>query len=88
MSDGWGPLCKFLDVPVPDVPFPNVNDSKQFVSTLQRNNAVVIFLAILLFSSSFTVAYHWNPFAGFLYFMFIAAFLRTLDSFAKRRVEK
>jgi len=23
---GWDPLCKFLDVPVPDQPFPNSND--------------------------------------------------------------
>jgi hypothetical protein len=28
LSDGWEPLCKFLDKPVPDVPFPHVNDSK------------------------------------------------------------
>jgi len=25
---GWGPLCRFLNFPVPDVPFPNVNDSQ------------------------------------------------------------
>jgi len=23
VKEGWGPLCKFLDVPVPDVPFPH-----------------------------------------------------------------
>jgi hypothetical protein len=28
VKEGWGPLCDFLDVPVPDVPFPRVNDSK------------------------------------------------------------
>lgn len=26
LKDGWEPLCKFLDVPVPDVPFPHVNE--------------------------------------------------------------
>ncbi len=26
VTEGWGPLCKFLGVPVPDTPFPNVND--------------------------------------------------------------
>lgn len=26
VRDGWEPLCEFLDVPVPDEPFPNVND--------------------------------------------------------------
>jgi len=26
VKPGWGPLCKFLDLPVPDVPFPRVNE--------------------------------------------------------------
>lgn len=26
--EGWGPLCKFLDVPVPTNPYPRVNDTK------------------------------------------------------------
>lgn len=26
VTEGWGPLCKFLDLPVPDEPFPNLND--------------------------------------------------------------
>lgn len=30
LADGWGPLCKFLGVPVPDVPFPHINDTAQF----------------------------------------------------------
>jgi hypothetical protein len=29
-GDGWEPLCEFLEVPVPDTPFPNLNDSKEF----------------------------------------------------------
>ena len=29
-ADGWEPLCEFLELPVPDAPFPHVNDSKQF----------------------------------------------------------
>ncbi|KAK2603199.1 hypothetical protein N8I77_009673 [Diaporthe amygdali] len=27
LGEGWGPLCKFLGVPVPDVPFPRANDA-------------------------------------------------------------
>ena len=27
---GWEPLCAFLELPVPDEPFPNVNDREQF----------------------------------------------------------
>jgi hypothetical protein len=33
-SDGWEPLCAFLDVPVPDTPFPRVNDSVQFADRI------------------------------------------------------
>ena len=29
VKDGWGPLCEFLDVEVPDEPFPRVNDSAE-----------------------------------------------------------
>jgi hypothetical protein len=27
LSQGWEPLCRFLDKPIPDAPFPRVNDS-------------------------------------------------------------
>ena len=27
ITDGWAPLCKMLDVPVPQEPFPRVNDA-------------------------------------------------------------
>ena len=30
VKDGWGPLCAFLDVPVPTDPFPRTNDRGQF----------------------------------------------------------
>ncbi|KAH0493145.1 hypothetical protein TgHK011_008065 [Trichoderma gracile] len=33
LSDGWGPLCKILDKPVPDCPFPRANDSKAVEET-------------------------------------------------------
>lgn len=29
-KDGWDPLCRFLDVPVPDAPYPNVNSKEEF----------------------------------------------------------
>jgi hypothetical protein len=29
--DGWQPLCDFLRVEVPDLPFPRTNSSRQFV---------------------------------------------------------
>lgn len=33
-EDGWGPLCKFLDVPVPKVEFPNMNQTEAFQKTV------------------------------------------------------
>jgi hypothetical protein len=30
VSDGWEPLCEFMELPVPDTPFPHLNDSKEF----------------------------------------------------------
>ncbi|KAI0975921.1 P-loop containing nucleoside triphosphate hydrolase protein [Xylaria arbuscula] len=39
VQDGWEPLCKFLDCPVPkDMPFPNVNDNSDFVTRSKRRN--------------------------------------------------
>jgi sulfotransferase family protein len=34
VSDGWDPLCSFLGVPVPDTPFPHLNDSKEFAERI------------------------------------------------------
>ncbi len=30
VKDGWGPLCEFLGLPVPDAPFPRTNDRVEF----------------------------------------------------------
>lgn len=30
VGSGWGPLCEFLDLPVPDSDFPRLNDQAQF----------------------------------------------------------
>ena len=30
VGDGWEPLCEFLEVRVPDMPFPHLNDTEQF----------------------------------------------------------
>ncbi|KAM3506239.1 hypothetical protein MY11210_007635 [Beauveria gryllotalpidicola] len=39
VTDGWGPLCEFLDVAVPkETPFPNVNDNVNFVARSKARN--------------------------------------------------
>jgi hypothetical protein len=35
-KQGWRPLCAFLDVPVPDAPFPAVNTTEQFQAMIGR----------------------------------------------------
>ncbi|KAK8133579.1 hypothetical protein PG984_005591 [Apiospora sp. TS-2023a] len=34
LDDGWEPLCEFLGKPVPDVPFPHINDGAEFEEKL------------------------------------------------------
>merc|ERR1711915_1127770 len=35
-KEGWKPLYNFLGVPVPDVPFPNVNDTPSVLANLRK----------------------------------------------------
>lgn len=28
VKEGWKPLCEFLDAPLPDAPFPHINDTE------------------------------------------------------------
>jgi hypothetical protein len=39
-KEGWEPLCEFLDVPVPDQPLPQVNDTENFQKNLMMAPAV------------------------------------------------
>lgn len=38
-SLGWEPLCEFLDVPVPDEPYPRTNSSEEFAEMMKENRA-------------------------------------------------
>jgi hypothetical protein len=44
VTEGWDPLCRFLGLPVPSTPFPNVNDRLQFerLKNGMRRGAYVI----------------------------------------------
>lgn len=42
MKDGWGPLCKFLGKPVPDLPFPHKNKGASLVEDYLRESPVFI----------------------------------------------
>ncbi len=50
-SDGWEPLCRFLEVPVPEGPFPNLNDGariKRAVSVLRILKWMPVALAVVV----------------------------------------
>ncbi|WP_460333926.1 sulfotransferase family protein [Actinoallomurus acanthiterrae] len=36
VKQGWGPLCGFLGVPVPDEPFPRANDRQEFAERVAQ----------------------------------------------------
>jgi len=41
VKQGWEPLCDFLDMPVPDKPFPRVNsrdNTKQLIATMMAQS--------------------------------------------------
>ncbi len=55
VKDGWAPLCEFLDVPVPDTPFPNINERQDFKRMINIPRFAVNFTlaataALLLYS--------------------------------------
>ena len=52
-KQGWAPICEFLGVPVPDTPFPHVNEGvviKRLVRAVKVLRWLPLALAILLFA--------------------------------------
>ena len=50
VQQGWDPLCSFLDLPVPDMPFPRTNDTNQILlfTNICRVMAWVTFIILPL----------------------------------------
>ncbi|KAI0538903.1 hypothetical protein GGR58DRAFT_274266 [Xylaria digitata] len=55
VSEGWEPLCRILNVPVPDVPFPH-NNNKIDASKVVRDHVVAGVMSWIFVLSAFTVA--------------------------------
>jgi Sulfotransferase domain len=34
VKEGWGPLCEFMELPVPEEPFPHINDRTEFLNRI------------------------------------------------------
>lgn len=42
VKEGWGPLCEFLGVEIPDKPFPHLNDADTFRRTIRVRLALAL----------------------------------------------
>lgn len=42
VKDGWGPLCDFLGLSIPDKPFPHKNKRANLLDELRKENPVMI----------------------------------------------
>jgi hypothetical protein len=42
VKDGWGALCDFLEVPVPDQPFPHLNDTETFIDRIVDGSLITL----------------------------------------------
>ncbi len=60
VKEGWEPLCAFLGVPVPDEPFPHLNDSRQLqrmIRTVRFLSAVLPIIAAVLVARALAAAF-------------------------------
>ncbi|MFN8439991.1 MAG: sulfotransferase [Caldilineaceae bacterium] len=47
VKQGWEPLCRFLDVPIPNVPFPHLNDTRSFRWLFRLVDGLVVASAVM-----------------------------------------
>ena len=46
IKEGWGPLCEFLGVEIPDKPFPHLNDAEIFRGRIRRIRRLTVAMAV------------------------------------------
>ncbi|CAO1602473.1 hypothetical protein XANCAGTX0491_006083 [Xanthoria calcicola] len=61
VKEGWPRLCAFLEVPVPEVPFPNLNDAKALKKVMKRTRMMgaavwMIYLTLVGLSAFLLIA--------------------------------
>jgi len=57
VKEGWEPLCKFLDKPIPSTPFPHIND-RLTVAVIIKVFQIITWTWPLLFVSPFLLVYY------------------------------
>ena len=50
VKDGWEPLCQFLDHPIPDMPFPFKNKTKNMEHMSRFINSMFVLLILIIIS--------------------------------------
>jgi hypothetical protein len=55
VKEGWAPLCEFLDLPVPETPFPRVNDSKTWLDAMANSRRAKIRQILIKFLKTTTM---------------------------------
>ena len=50
VKDGWEPLCKFLNSPIPDIPFPYKNKTKNMGHMSRFINSIFVILILIVIS--------------------------------------
>ncbi|KAK9760248.1 hypothetical protein K7432_015951 [Basidiobolus ranarum] len=65
--EGWEPLCNFLEKPVPQIPFPHVNDSLAFKSAMDKRITVRnrLLTSISIFPIIIFVLFRWYSLGRF-----------------------
>lgn len=58
VREGWGPLCEFLDMPEPEVPFPNLNDTREQQKIMRDLKTLTYILWSILPASIAIAAYY------------------------------
>ena len=65
MKDGWEPLCKILDCPVPDEPFPHANDKYEVQRAIEALVKKAMLRWLILFSVvAAMLAVGWQALSG------------------------
>ena len=41
LGDGWKPICEFLELPIPDKPFPHSNKNGTLLNDLSSENSTI-----------------------------------------------
>jgi len=60
VKEGWAPLCKFLGIPIPDQPFPRLNDTAEMDGTRKSIQRASWLIVVLVPTAMALAAYYFN----------------------------